>query len=110
MDKGYLLATDIADYLVKKGDTFRNAHAVVGKLVKWANDTGKSFSEISLENYKHFSPLFDNDVYLITFEKSISARNNPGGTAPEQVKGALARAKELLSSPEEIPHKNRISD
>ncbi len=80
------MATDIADYLVKKGETFRNAHTVVGKLVNWAIEKGKSFSEISLSDYKKFSPLFEDDVYLITFETSLSARNNPGGTAPEQVR------------------------
>ena len=96
LDKGYLLATDIADYLVKKGDTFRHAHTVVGKLVSWAIEKGKSFHEISLDEYKDFSPLFEDDVYLITLEKSLAARNNPGGTAPAQVERALAAAKNTL--------------
>jgi argininosuccinate lyase len=96
LDRGYLLATDIADYLVKKGDTFRNAHSTVGKLVSWAIREGKSFAEVSLNDYKNFSPLFEDDVYLITFDKSVSARNNPGGTAPGQVKLALAEVKKLL--------------
>ncbi len=102
LDKGYLLATDIADYLVSKGETFRNAHSQVGKLVNWASSKCKSFNEISVEDYKRFSPLFEDDVYLITAEKSISARDNPGGTAFSQVKKALKSAKEKL---EEKSHK-----
>ena len=65
LDEGYLLATDIADYLVKKGEPFRSAHEAVAKLVNWAIEKNKSFSEISLNNYQKFSPLFEDDVYLI---------------------------------------------
>jgi argininosuccinate lyase len=93
-----LLATDIADYLVKKGETFRNAHAAVGKLVSWAIQSGKTFSEISLDEYRQFSPLFEKDVYLITFETSLAARNNPGATAPDQVHRALTEAKNAFRS------------
>jgi argininosuccinate lyase len=96
LDKGYLLATDVADYLVKKGETFRSAHAAVGQLVNWAIENNRSFDKISLPEYKKFSPLFDEDVYLITFESSLSARNNPGGTAPGQVKTALRNARSIL--------------
>jgi argininosuccinate lyase len=96
LDKGYLLATDIADYLVKKGETFRGAHAIVGKLVNWAAGKDRSFAEISLDEYRSFSPLFEDDVYLITAIKSISARNNPGGTAPGQVQAALETARKKL--------------
>lgn len=96
LDKGYLLATDIADYLVKKGETFRSAHSIVGKLVSWAIKKNKSFSEISLRDYQRFSSLFEDDVYLITVDKSLAARNNPGGTAPEQVKTALKAARKTL--------------
>jgi argininosuccinate lyase len=102
LDKGYLLATDIADYLVKKGEAFRSAHTVVGKLVNWAIKKDKSFSEISLREYQKFSPLFEDDVYLITIEKSLSARNNPGGTAPEQVKQALEAARKTLSIADKV--------
>jgi argininosuccinate lyase len=96
MDAGFLLATDIADYLVKKGEAFRNAHKVVGQLVSWAVEKGKTFGEISLTDYKKFSPLFDDDVYLITYETSLFARDNPGGTSPDQVKKALVAAKKAL--------------
>jgi len=96
LDKGYLLATDIADYLVGKGDTFRSAHAAAGKLVSWAIEKEKSFNEISIEDYKKFSPLFEDDVYLITFETSLAARDNPGGTAPGRVKKSLDEAMRAL--------------
>jgi argininosuccinate lyase len=96
LDKGYLLATDIADYLVKKGETFRGAHEAVGKLVNWATGQEKSFGEIGLKDYRRFSPLFEDDVYLITVDRALSARNNPGGTAPEQVKEALAIARKTV--------------
>ncbi|MBP1706604.1 MAG: argH, partial [Chloroflexi bacterium] len=96
LDKGYVLATDLADYLVKKGEPFRNAHETVGQLVNWAISKNKSFSEISLQDYQRFSPVFEDDVYLITVDKSLSSRNNPGSTAPEQVKQALAAARKTL--------------
>jgi argininosuccinate lyase len=96
LDRGYLLATDLADYLVKKGEPFRSAHAIMGKLVSWAIEQGKSFDEISLTEYQRFSPLFEEDVFSITVKTSLSARNNPGSTAPEQVRASLARAKDQL--------------
>ncbi len=92
LDKGYLLATDLADYLVGKGETFRSAHEAVGKLVSWAIEKDKPFSKISLQEYKQFSAKFAEDVYSITVERSLAARNNPGGTAPNQVKQALGEA------------------
>jgi argininosuccinate lyase len=96
LETGYLLATDIADYLVKKGETFRGAHAAVGQLVNWAIENNRSFKNISIQEYKKFSPLFNDDVYLITSESALSARNNPGGTSPEQVKIALRNARKIL--------------
>jgi argininosuccinate lyase len=97
LDEGYLLATDIADYLVGKGVTFRNAHEIVGKLVSWATEKEKSFAEISLSQYRKFSKLFEDDVYLVTVDRSLAARDNPGGTALEQVKVALEAASKTLS-------------
>jgi len=94
--RGYILATDLADYLVKKGEPFRTAHNIVGRLVSYAMEKGKSFSELSLAEYKEFSPLFGEDVYSITIESSIAARDNIGGTAPKQVERALANAKKIL--------------
>jgi argininosuccinate lyase len=95
--RGYLLATDLADYLVKKGEAFRMAHDVVARLVSYAMKKGKSFGELSLAEYKDFSPLFGEDVYSITVETSLAARDVIGGTAPKQVEKALAAAKKYAA-------------
>ena len=94
--QGYILATDLADYLVKKGEPFRTAHDIVGRLVSYAVENGKSFSELNLSEYKSFSPLFGEDVYSITVESSIANKNITGGTAPKQVKQALVTAKKII--------------
>ena len=94
--QGYILATDLADYLVKNGEAFRTAHNIVARLVSYAMEKGKSFGELSPSEYKEFSPLFGEDVYSITVESSIAARDVIGGTAPKQVDRALAAAKKLL--------------
>jgi argininosuccinate lyase len=94
--RGYILATDLADYLVKKGEPFRSAHEIVAKLVSCAAAKGKSFAELDIKEYKKYSPLFGADVRKITLESSIAARNIPGGTAPAQVKRALAKAKRAV--------------
>ncbi len=96
LDRGYILATDIADYLAKKGAPFRTAHEAVARLVSYAAAEGKSFNQLTLDEYQRFSPLFGDDVYKITLESSVAARNVAGGTAPEQVKQALAEAKRIL--------------
>jgi len=94
--QGYILATDLADYLVKKGEPFRKAHNVVGRLVSYAMERGKPFSELSLAEYKGFSPLFGEDVYSITVESSLAAREVTGGTAPRQVEQALDNARKII--------------
>ncbi len=96
--QGYILATDLADYLVKKGETFRAAHEIVGRLVSYAVEKGKSFGELSLSEYRDFSPLFGRDIYSITVESAIAARDVIGGTAPKRVAEALSRAKKIISS------------
>ncbi len=96
--QGYLLATDLADYLVKKGAAFRTAHEIVAGLTSYAIKKKKSFSEISLAEYKNFSALFDEDVYSITVESSIAARDVIGGTAPRQVAQALVRAQKMIEN------------
>ncbi len=98
LNEGYLLATDLADYLVRKGETFRGAHEAVGKLVNWATGNNRLFADVTLEEYRAFSPLFDEDVYSINFSTSLSARNNPGGTAPAQVLYALEAAWKTLGT------------
>ena len=95
-NQGYMLATDLADYLVKKGETFRTAHDIVAKLVSYAVEKGKSLSALSITEYKKLSPLFDDDVYSVTVESSLAARDIVGGTAPKQVERALATAKKMI--------------
>jgi len=96
--QGYILATDLADYLVKRGEAFRTAHDIVARLVSYAMEKDKSFSELSLTEYKGFSPLFGEDVYAITVESSVAARDVIGGTAPRRVERALATAKKLIGA------------
>ncbi len=93
---GYSLATDIADYLVAKGMSFREAHGVAARLSADAAEQGKRFDELALETYRRHSGLFDNDVYEITVESSIAARDVLGGTAQRQVLEALSAAKNRL--------------
>jgi argininosuccinate lyase len=99
LERGYLLATDLADYLVKKGETFRSAHGIVARLVSYAAAKNKSLAELNLGEYREFSPLFEDDVYNITVASSIAARDVPGGTAPKRVDQALAAAKKILEEP-----------
>ncbi|MBI2329520.1 MAG: argininosuccinate lyase, partial [Chloroflexi bacterium] len=96
--QGYILATDLADYLVKKGEAFRTAHDIVARLVSYAVKEGKSLDKLKLAEYKSFSPLFGEDVYSITVESSLAARNNIGGTAPQRVEEALSRAKKIINA------------
>ena len=96
MSGSYVLATDLADYLVKKGLPFRQAHDIVGKLVQYAISKKKGFHELSPEEYRNFSPLFADDVYSITAKISVEARSAAGGTAPKQVAAALSRARKLV--------------
>lgn len=94
--RSYILATDVADYLVGKGLSFREAHGVVSRLVTYAIEKGKELHELKLQELKKFSGLFDRNVYNIDLEKSISARSSQGGTAPSQVKKNLAKAKDII--------------
>ncbi len=93
---GHLLATDIADYLVRKGVPFREAHGIVGKLVQKAIAKGQDVSELSLADYQRHSKKFGPDVKKITIESSVAARAVVGGTAPASVAKALAEAKRAL--------------
>jgi argininosuccinate lyase len=96
-EENYTLATDLADYLVKKGIPFRQAHTIVGKLVRYAIENKKALPELDIKEYKTFSPKFEEDVKSITVESSLAARDVPGGTAPEQVRMALAAARRALN-------------
>lgn len=94
--RNYILATDIADYLVAKGETFRNAHGIVAKLVSYATGKDKALNQLSLGEYKSFSPLFNDNILSISAESSIAAKNITGGTAPHQIEKALERARKII--------------
>ena len=96
--ESFMLATDLADYLVDKGMPFREAYGVVKELCRHCETQGQELQDLTLEEYHRFSPSFDQDVYSITAESSAAARDNPGGTAPNRVADELGRAKELLES------------
>ena len=96
VDAGFALATDLADYLVAKALPFREAHHAVGALVGYCVQQGKTFDKLGLDEYRRFSPLFDHDVLDITIQKSMAARDVPGGTAPRQVALALAAGRAHL--------------
>ena len=84
--RGFSTATDLADYLVRKGLPFRDAHEVVGKSVAYGIAEGKDLSEMSLDELRQFSKDIDSDVFeVLTLEGSVNARNHTGGTAPAQV-------------------------
>jgi len=96
--QGYATATDLADYLVKKGLPFRDAHEAVALAVRFAEQRGCDLADLSLEDLKNFSTLVGDDVYeVLTLEGSLAARNHFGGTAPAQVDAAIARAKHYLA-------------
>ena len=91
---GYLNATDMADYLVRRGIEFRKAHELVGRIVLKAIEQAKSLEEIGLESLREFSPLFEEDVYAsLSLESSIASKSALGGTAPEQVNASLRKAR-----------------
>ncbi|MDI6894094.1 MAG: argininosuccinate lyase [Bacillota bacterium] len=96
---GLLTATDLADYLVRKGMPFRQAHRLVGEIVLHSLERGKELWELSTEEYRGFSSLFDDDVPgVVTPEASVHARRSPGGTAPESVTAQLKKARALAGS------------
>ena len=96
-EKGFLVATDLADYLVQKGMTFREAHGVVGRMVLFVTEKGKELGDLPLDEMKRFSGVIDQDVYKWLDPAScINKRNIPGGTGPDVVKKSIERAKEEL--------------
>jgi argininosuccinate lyase len=94
----YILATDLADYLVGKGLSFRDAHGAVSRLVSYAVEARKELDELDLKEFKKFSALFGPDVRSINLQKSVDARTSFGGTASQQVKKSIERAKEIVRS------------
>jgi len=96
--QGYATATDLADYLVKKGLPFRDAHEAVAHAVRTCVDANCDLSDLSLEQLQKFSPLIGDDVFaVLTLEGSVAARDHVGGTAPNQVRAAIARIRSQLA-------------
>ena len=97
--EGYATATDLADYLAKKGMPFRDAHEVVALAVRYAVDKKVDLSELPLAKLQEFSAEISEDVYaVLTLEGSLNSRNHIGGTAPVQVKAAIARARTAIKT------------
>ena len=95
---GYMNATELADYLVRKGMPFREAHEVVGKVVMRAIELGKELDQLSLAELREFSPLFADDVHIaLSLEQTLSSKSQMGGTAPKVVASALAAARQSLN-------------
>lgn len=96
---GFTNATDIADYLVKKGIPFRNAHEIIGKMVLYCIGNNKAIDELTMEEFKGFSDLIGEDVYKeISLETCVSGRNLPGGPAKERVLAAIQSGREFIKS------------
>jgi len=97
--EGFATATDLADYLVKKGMPFRDAHEVVAHAVKAGVESGRDLAEFGLAELQAFSNTINEDVFeVLTLEGSVASRNHTGGTAPEQVRRAIAQARAQLGS------------
>jgi len=97
--RGYATATDLADYLVRKGVAFRDAHEVVGLSVAYGIEHQKDLSELSLTELQTFSSHISEDVFdVLTLEGSVAARDHLGGTAPKQVRAAIAKARDVLNT------------
>jgi argininosuccinate lyase len=93
--RGFATATDLADYLVRKGMAFRDAHEVVGLAVRLGLESQRDLSELTLSELQGFSPLITEDVFAyLTLEGSVAARKHIGGTAPETVRLAIQTARE----------------
>jgi argininosuccinate lyase len=97
--QGFSTATDLADYLVRKGLPFRDAHEVVGKAVAYGVANNKDLSEMDLNELKGFSAMIEEDVFnVLSLEGSVAARNHIGGTAPQQVRKAITEAQKRLQA------------
>ncbi|HXK57248.1 MAG TPA: argininosuccinate lyase, partial [Gammaproteobacteria bacterium] len=96
--KGFATATDLADYLVRQGTPFRDAHEIVGRAVSHCVEKACELSDLSLQELQAFSPEIGKEVFeILTLEGSVAARNHVGGTAPDQVRAAIERARVRLS-------------
>lgn len=98
LSEGFITATDVADYLSRKGLPFRNSHEVAGKIVSYAEKKGREIIELDISEFKKFSDLFEEDLYkYITLDGSINSRKSHGGTAKKNVKKMTKAAKEEIA-------------
>ena len=99
--EGFATATDLADYLVRRGVPFRDAHEAVARAVRLAESRGCGLDELTMEELRAFAPEVGDDVArVLTLEGSVESRNHPGGTAPSQVRAAIAQARRALAEDE----------
>ena len=95
--EGFATATDLADYLVRRGAPFRDAHEAVARAVRHAEAKGVDLSALPVAELRQFSPLVGDDVHeVLTLEGSVASRDHAGGTAPSQVRAAAAAARRTL--------------
>jgi argininosuccinate lyase len=97
--EGYATATDLADYLVRKGLPFREAHEAVARTVRFAAEKGEDLTQLTIEQLRQFSKLIDTEaIGKLSLEGSVASRDHVGGTAPTQVRAAIARARAWLAA------------
>jgi argininosuccinate lyase len=95
--EGFATATDLADYLVRRGVAFRDAHEAVAQAVRHAEQKGCDLALLPLGELQRFAPVVDEDVFrVLTLEGSVASRDHPGGTAPAQVRAAARAARAAL--------------
>jgi argininosuccinate lyase len=96
-EEGFATATDLADYLVRKGLAFRDAHEAAARTVRFAEESGRGLQQLTLEELRRFSAKIGDDVRrVLTLEGSVASRSHIGGTAPAQVRAAIRRARRTL--------------
>jgi argininosuccinate lyase len=94
---GFATATDIAEYLVRKGVPFRSAHEITGRIVRHCIETGRNLEEVDLREYRSFSDVFGKDLYtFISPSRSVTAKRSEGGTSPDMVREQIGRFREML--------------
>jgi argininosuccinate lyase len=109
LDTGFMNATDMADYLAKKGMPFREAHGITRKIVSYCIRKKKTLTELSLEELKTFSEMFEEDVFPhLTIESCVNSKTSPGGTSLTRVKTSIEHAEKILK--ENIASYRKISD
>ena len=101
LQKGYITATDVADYLARKGLPFREAHRIVGEIVAYAEKQNKQLYQLSIDELKGFSELIESDIIdVLSYKKAVDSRTSYGGTARENVKNMIKKAKSELKQPD----------